>query len=143
MVGQNPTEPVSLANSLTGEESPTSSSLNETNSDQQSVSPTSSSSPNPQLLPVASSMKTVGYTVSPTLQNYPLLAPRPATPATPIPPPAKKAKIDHFETRFMIQKLNNLQNQNVKFKKNLFHSTTEKKRKINFAKQINTFLKRK
>ena len=43
----------------------------------------------------------------------------------------------------MIQKLTKLQNQNSKFKKNLFNPIAEKKRKINFAKQINNFLKRK
>jgi hypothetical protein len=41
----------------------------------------------------------------------------------------------------MILKLSKLQNQNSKFKKNLFSPIAEKKRKINFAKQINNFIK--
>ena len=86
-----------------------------------------------------------GYQLSPSPPGYPGPGPSSASTATPPPsgPPSKKAKIDHFETRLMIQKLTKLQNQNSKFKKNLFNPITEKRRKINFAKQINNFIKRK
>ena len=134
----NPSGPGSLANSLTGEASPTSS-TNE-------MSPTFTSSPTPPS-PFLSTphMLQPGYQLSPSPPGYPGPGPSSALTATPPPsgPPSKKAKIDHFETRLMIQKLTKLQNQNSKFKKNLFNPIAEKKRKINFAKQINNFIKRK
>ena len=128
-----------MANSLTGEASPTSS-TNET------LSPTFTPSPTPPS-PFLSTphMLQPGYQLSPSPPGYPGPGPSSALTATPPPsgPPSKKAKIDHFETRLMIQKLTKLQNQNSKFKKNLFNPIAEKKRKINFAKQINNFIKRK
>ena len=149
----------SLTNSLTGEESPTSSTselLSPSSSKNEISSPTSTSSPTPPS-PFISTPHQVRQPECqfPHTSGYSLLSSEPGPSSgisgpglsvkTPPPsgPPPKRAKIDHFETRLMIQKLTKLQNQNSKFKKNLFNPIAEKKRKINFAKQINNFIKRK
>ena len=140
---------------MTGEESPTSSTselLSPSSSANEMSSPTSTSSPTPPS-PFISTPHQARQPDYQFLHGSGYSEPGPSSGIsgpglsvqTPPPsgPPPKRAKIDHFETRLMIQKLTKLQNQNSKFKKNLFNPIAEKKRKINFAKQINNFIKRK